>query len=180
MALISGDFSSNSPYWERKKVNLHLMKLKKPLLVVVATFAVIFLLIQLFPISLPANIQPNPSDIVLNGQANIEVGKILRTSCYDCHSNEVRYPWYSQIAPISWLVAHDVEEGREELNFSIWMEYDEKRMIRKLEEIAEEVEDGEMPLGVYSSIHSQASIDAAELEILKSWTRELRQTLVGN
>jgi Haem-binding domain len=79
-----------------------------------------------------------------------------RSSCYDCHSNETVWPWYSYVAPASWLVAKDVNEGREHLNFSRWDQPNED-----LEEITEMIEDGEMPLKKYLALHGEARMDEA-------------------
>jgi exonuclease VII small subunit len=79
-----------------------------------------------------------------------------RTSCYDCHSNETVWPWYSNIAPASWLIAKDVNEGREHLNFSQWDQPNED-----LEAITQLIEDGEMPLEKYLALHGEARMDAA-------------------
>ena len=70
---------------------------------------------------------------------------ILRRACYDCHSNETVWPWYSQVAPFSWLLAHDVREGRAELNFSTWNQYSTQRQVKKLQESWKEVNEGDMP-----------------------------------
>ena len=87
-----------------------------------------------------------------------EVEKLIRTSCYDCHSNESTYPWYSNIAPVSWWVKDHINEAREELNFSEWGTYEWKRTDHKLEECAEEVDEGEMPLKSYLIAHSEARL----------------------
>lgn len=139
----------------------------------------VFVLIQFIPNELPKNKADNPNDIIANGPASIEVGKILKTSCYDCHSNEVNYPWYSYVAPVSWLIAHDVEEGREELNFSEWTSFDQKRMIKKLEEMAEEIEEKKMPLSYYTTLHGNAELTSEQRELLIQWTRELRESVIN-
>lgn len=78
------------------------------------------------------------------------------TSCFDCHSNETRWPWYSNVAPFSWLLQRHVDEGREELNFSEWGAGDEA------DEIAESVIEGEMPTWDYVLIHPEANLSAAD------------------
>lgn len=98
-----------------------------------------------------------------------EIKTLLETSCYDCHSNQTRWPWYSRIAPVSWLVAHDVEEAREHLNFSEWGLLDFEEQAELIEEIWEEVEEGEMPLWFYLPLHPEAQIDDRDRRILKEW-----------
>ena len=102
-----------------------------------------------------------------------EVNAVLRRSCYDCHSNETVWPWYSQIAPVSWLVARDVNDGRKHLNFSVWESYDEKRKAKKLTEIGEEVGEGEMPMAIYLPAHPDAKLSEAEKTLLVEWAKAI-------
>jgi hypothetical protein len=98
-----------------------------------------------------------------------EIGAILRKACYDCHSNEVRWPWYAWVAPVSWLVARDVEEGREELNFSVWESYSKKKRERLLEEIIDQIDIGEMPPKIYLPMHPEARLGEEEIEAVREW-----------
>ena len=101
--------------------------------------------------------------------APAEVVAVLERSCYDCHSNETVWPAYSRIAPISWLVANHVHEGREAVNYSTWDRYSAEERAELLEETWEEVEEGEMPLQGYFLLHSQARLSDADLSLLRSW-----------
>jgi mono/diheme cytochrome c family protein len=74
-------------------------------------------------------------------------------ACYDCHSNQVSYPWYTNVAPVSWYIQHDVEDGRRQLNFSEW-----NRPQREARNAARQVERGEMPLPVYVPLHPEAKL----------------------
>lgn len=103
-------------------------------------------------------------------EAPAEVRSILRRSCYDCHSHEVRRPWYAYVAPSSWLVEHDVKEGREHLNFSTWDRYDARARAHVKEEIREEIDGGTMPLWYYLPLHPRARLSAQDREILRRWT----------
>ena len=132
--------------------------MKLALIVVLA----IFILIQFIPIERDNPLSDPSSEIELQG----EVKMIVQTACYDCHSNNTTWPWYSYVAPVSWLVAYDVHEAREELNFSMWNTYSQKRMNRKFQEIVEEIEEEEMPLPIYLLTHSEADIDEAQRAIL--------------
>jgi len=102
--------------------------------------------------------------------ATPQVSEVLRRACYDCHSNETVWPWYASIAPVSWLIARDVNEGREELNFSTWNRYDAKQRTERLEGIAEMVEEGEMPPWFYLPFHRDARLSAADVSALEAWT----------
>jgi hypothetical protein len=98
-----------------------------------------------------------------------DVRTVLRRSCYDCHSNETVWPWYSRIAPVSWLVAGDVKEGREKLNFSTWNRYSEAEKTKKMKKCWEEVEEGEMPPWYYLPAHRAAVLSSENRAILSRW-----------
>jgi hypothetical protein len=97
------------------------------------------------------------------------VEPVLRESCYDCHSHETVWPWYSYIAPISWLVAQDVREGRERLNFSEFAALSPEQQAHAREEIWEEVEEGAMPLPMYLVSHPQARLAKTDLAVIRAW-----------
>jgi hypothetical protein len=100
------------------------------------------------------------------------VDAILRRSCYDCHSNETVWPWYSRVAPVSWIVARDVHQGRRHLNFSQWnrLEPHERRDI--LEEAWEEVSAGDMPMAIYLPLHPDARLTDADKAALEAWIKD--------
>ena len=100
------------------------------------------------------------------------VRDILRRSCYDCHSNETVWPWYSNVAPVSWLVAHDTNEGREHLNFSTWNRLNDEDRRHAFEEIGEEVESDAMPLPIYFPMHPEARLSAADKAAIAAWVRD--------
>lgn len=139
--------------------------IKKILLGVV----VILIIIQFFRINKtnPPIIQENDFITISNPPAN--VAKIIKTSCYDCHSNETKYPWYTNFAPLSWWIKHHINEGREELNFSEWGTYKEKRKKHKIEECVELVDEDEMPLSSYLITHEEAKLTADEKSYLLEW-----------
>lgn len=103
--------------------------------------------------------------------------QIFRRACYDCHSNETNWPWYSYVAPVSWLVARDVHQGRRELNFSEWGTYSARRADHKLEEIVEKVEKGEMPLPIYLPLHPEARLAPQDVEQIARTVQALRAQL---
>jgi hypothetical protein len=102
---------------------------------------------------------------------------ILQRSCFDCHSNQTRWPWYSNIAPVSWLVAKDVRDGRRHLNFSEWGSYNQKRRASKLGDIADEVDRGDMPDSKYLIIHRDAVLSAADKDIVLAWAGQAADSL---
>ena len=98
-----------------------------------------------------------------------DVERVLRRSCYDCHSNETDWPWYSRVAPASWLVADDVHEAREDMNFSEWPD-DPDDATDLIEEIGEQVESGAMPLDSYLWLHPEARLSDEERQLLIDWS----------
>lgn len=107
--------------------------------------------------------------------APANVKSILERACYDCHSNETVWPWYSHVAPVSWLIHHDVEEGREHLNFSEWAALPRSERVHALEEIHEHaVEEADMPLSHYLPLHEDARVSDADKQVLKSWIAEAK------
>lgn len=102
-------------------------------------------------------------------QAPAKVKAILRNSCYDCHSNETRWPWYSRVAPASWFLADHTKEGRERLNFSTWNLYSPEERKEAVEEALEEIRSGGMPLTSYTLIHRSAKLSTEDRATLESW-----------
>jgi hypothetical protein len=97
---------------------------------------------------------------------------ILHRACYNCHSNETMWPWYSSVAPVSWLLGSDVSEGRSHLNFSEWGTYDSGTRSHKLRNIAEEVQSGDMPPWYYSIVHRDSRLSPSEREQILTWVQE--------
>jgi hypothetical protein len=97
---------------------------------------------------------------------------ILKKSCYDCHSNETDYPWYAYVAPFSLLVTKDVNNGRKRLNFSEWDKYDKEKREKTLEVIMEEVNQGTMPLSIYTLVHPSAKLDPLKIKSLSDWVNK--------
>ncbi|MBO0329563.1 heme-binding domain-containing protein [[Muricauda] lutisoli] len=107
-------------------------------------------------------------------QPSAEVKQILKTACYDCHSANTEYPWYNNIAPVSYWLADHIEEGKEHLNFSDWESYDTKKKDHKLEEVIEEVKEGEMPLNEYTWTHADANLSEEQISALVAWADQAR------
>ncbi|MCB9892964.1 MAG: heme-binding domain-containing protein [Planctomycetes bacterium] len=103
----------------------------------------------------------NPPVVAEPQWDSAETRDLAKRACFDCHSNETVWPWYSNVAPVSWLVQHDVDEGREHLNFSEW-----NRKQKHADDAAEEVREGEMPLAVYLPAHPEARLTDAEKQAL--------------
>jgi Haem-binding domain len=104
---------------------------------------------------------------------------ILERSCDDCHSNRTVWPWYSQVAPVSWLVVSDVNRGRRQVNFSEWGSYSADKRGKLLVAICKEVTEGDMPPTTYTPIHSSAKLTQADAQEICRWTTAARQTLAA-
>jgi hypothetical protein len=136
---------------------------RRVLIWVLGTIGVLFLAIQFVPVD-----RSNPA-IETEVPASAEVRSVLKRACYDCHSNEVVYPWYSYVAPVSWLVAKDVKDGREKLNFSAWNRMSAEDQAEGPKESWEKVASGEMPLWFYTPLHPSANLTAADKALLEAW-----------
>lgn len=106
------------------------------------------------------------ADFIHVNNLSFEDASLLKRACYDCHSNHTKWPWYSSVAPISYVVANHVDEGRGHLNFSVWSILEPFQQSHKLEECVEEVEHGEMPMWGYVALHSEAELTDAEVDRL--------------
>jgi hypothetical protein len=100
-----------------------------------------------------------------------EVQHVLTRSCNDCHSNSTVYPWYSKVTPFNWFLAGHIDEGRHEMNFSEWNTYTSQKKIKKLDEMCEQVEGGEMPLPSYLWIHRDAVLAEGDAKLLCDWAK---------
>jgi hypothetical protein len=138
--------------------------------IILGGLLLLLLVVQVMPVDLPVVSKDNPGDIIKSGLVNPDVANLLKTSCYSCHSNETQYPWYSYVAPSSWLVKRDVAKGRDELNFSTWSALDQRKMLKKLDDIATEVGEGNMPMPIYTLIHSSAKLDETQRQLIVTWT----------
>lgn len=125
----------------------------------------------------------NKSDQVLATDISKTIGipdnvqAILKNACYDCHSNNTNYPWYSNIQPMSWLMANHIKKAKKELNFSEFGSYSPRRQISKLDGIANSILDDIMPLSSYKLMHKNAQLNATEKAILYNWTSETKKSL---
>ncbi len=102
-------------------------------------------------------------------QAGPEVKNVLRRACYDCHSNETVWPWYSAVAPVSWMLHYDVTAGRDAVNFSDWGTVAPEEQRKKMLETRESVAEGEMPPWYYLPMHHEARLSDADKGVIEAW-----------
>ena len=141
---------------------------RKTVLRIAAIPLALFLVIQVLPVN-----RSNPP-VESTVQAPAEVLSILERSCFACHSNETKWPWYSWVAPVSWIVSNHVAEGRHHLNFSVWPNSDPEAQIKFNQEINHEVSTREMPLTSYLLLHSEAQLSDADRQKLLDWSATVK------
>ena len=146
------------------------MKIKK----IAIGFGVLLVGAQAFRIDKSVPEIENEKDFISVTMPSAEIEALLKKSCYDCHSNQTTYPWYTEIAPVSWWIKHHINEGREELNFSEWADYSERRKDHKLKECVEMVQENEMPMSSYTLLHHDAELTTKQKEDLIAWFNSLR------
>jgi hypothetical protein len=128
---------------------------------------VVLLLIQFVPVD---RSNPPEQEIV---PAPPNVQAIFERSCYDCHSNRTVWPWYSRLAPISWLVANDVHEGRRHLNFTAWNTMSARDRSHAFHDTWDQVSHGDMPLWYYLPLHPQAKLSDDDKAAIHDWTQTM-------
>ncbi len=141
---------------------------------IIPILAVIFVLIQFIRID-----KTNPPiDPKLDFVATVNPPQVLKTkiidACYDCHSNDSKYPWYTNIAPVSWWIKGHINGGRKHLNFSTWNQYSKDKQKHKLEESVEMLENKWMPLGSYTWLHPEAKMTDTEREDMISFFKKMQ------
>ncbi|HUI83886.1 MAG TPA: heme-binding domain-containing protein [Candidatus Binatia bacterium] len=130
---------------------------------------------QLIPVD-RSNPTADPSKAIYAAEkVPAPVREVFRRSCQNCHSNETSWPWYSYIAPVSWVIAHDVHEARRKMNFSEWGTYPANRREEKLEELCEQVTNGDMPDPKYLLLHRSARPTPQQRDAVCQWTEDSRQ-----
>ncbi|PHS65853.1 MAG: cytochrome C [Flavobacterium sp.] len=144
--------------------------MKKKIIIILIAIVV---LIQFYPMEKPTVTIDNPNDLLVTSKVPENISKLLKNACYDCHSNESIFPWYSNVAPVKWMLYDHISEAREELNFSNWnsLETDDKADI--LDDISSMVLEGEMPIKGYTILHSEANLSEADRELIATWADEM-------
>lgn len=138
---------------------------------------VVFVAAQFFRPEKNLSANAGAADIVAAHKVPPAVRDLLQRACYDCHSNQTSYPWYSEIQPMGWWLASHVKDGKEHLNFSEFGTYTVKRASNKLDQIYDEVSQHSMPLKSYTWGHPEARLTPAEVALLIDWADELRDEI---
>ncbi|HSE25947.1 MAG TPA: heme-binding domain-containing protein [Pyrinomonadaceae bacterium] len=143
-------------------------------------FLIVVILLVAAQFVRPAKTNPaaDPSlSIESQAQVTPAVASIFDRSCNDCHSNNTRWPWYSNVAPVSWFVIDHVNEARGDMNLSEWGKLDRNRQRHRLEDMCEMVQSGEMPLSSYTPLHPGSKLSQADVKALCDWSSSERQRL---
>lgn len=117
---------------------------------------------------------PAPNELNAKHPVPARVLAVLHRACYDCHSNQTRYPWYAEVQPVGWWLNWHVNEGKQHLNFSEFGAYPARRAGKKLDQVIDEVEQHDMPLPSYAWVHTEARLTPAEIKLIVEWAEDLR------
>ena len=141
---------------------------------------VVIILVAIQFIRPTRNISTTPSAHDINTVYPIpdSLKNIMAVACNDCHTNNTRYPWYANIQPVGWWLQNHVNEGKRHLNFSEFTNYDKKKQYKKLDETADQVKEGEMPLDSYLWIHSDAKLSQAQKDMIVNWAQHLSDKII--
>ncbi|OYT17669.1 MAG: cytochrome C [Bacteroidetes bacterium 4572_77] len=143
----------------------------KTIRIIIIFFVALFVLMQFFGINKNNRESDPQNDFIFQEAPLPNIAIMIKNTCYDCHSNQTIWPWYSNIAPISWMVEKHVVEGRETLNFSNWNDYNQEDRDYIIKEMIEEIKENTMPLPSYNTTHQKANLTVAQKIDLIKWLK---------
>jgi len=150
------------------------MKIIRKILIVLL---IIFICIQFIRPARNLGLAETTKDVTHFVQTPDTILSMLKTSCYDCHSNHTNYPWYVNINPVGLWLRNHIDDGKEAINFSDLSGFTKKKLDERFGDIADEVEKREMPLGSYTLIHGYAKLESGQISLIKSWVAESRKQI---
>lgn len=151
--------------------------MKKTIFILVALILGVFIVIQFF--QPPKNVAPvTSSDLFANVKAPDSIKSKIIVSCYDCHSNQTKYPWYNKVAPLSWLISDHIKNGKKELNLSEWGNLSKREQLGVISGIAEVLEDKSMPLPSYLKLHKEAVFSQEETDAVIFWAEQAMEIIL--
>lgn len=151
--------------------------MKKILKIVAVIVLVVFVGIQFIPTERNQSDFVPKTDFLLVHNTPENIGNLLMESCYDCHSNNTKYPWYNRVQPVAWFLEDHIIEGKKELNFSEWDTYSDRRKNSKLNSIISQITDGEMPLFSYTLLHREAVYSESEKKLVIKYMKQIQDSL---
>lgn len=149
----------------------------KPLKLIGLAILVVLVGLQFIPTSSNQSKEVPSSDFIKTNKVPEDVGRILHTSCYNCHSNNTNYPWYNRVQPVAWFLGNHINEGKAELNFSEFGDYSVRRQKSKLKSMASQIEKDKMPLSSYTFIHREARLSPESKKALVGYLNALKDSL---
>lgn len=141
---------------------------------------IVFIAIQFVQPAHNKTVQALPTDFAKTYEVPDKVKSVLQSACYDCHSNNTNYPWYSNIQPMAWMMATHITNGKEKLNFSDFGSNSTRKQISKLKEISNQIKDDEMPISSYKLMHKNARLSQNEKFLLMNWMQKTADSLSAN
>jgi cbb3-type cytochrome oxidase cytochrome c subunit len=144
-------------------------RFKKVVRIILIVLLFIFIVIQFIRPGRNKHEGDNANDITRKYPVPADVQQVLSNSCYDCHSNNTRYPWYVNIQPVGWWLANHINDGKREINFSEFSSYSIRKQFNKLKECREQVVESNMPLSSYTLIHKDAILDTVKKSLVINW-----------
>ena len=141
----------------------------KSVKIILLILLIVFVGIQFIPTKRNQSEGVPTTDFMIVNTVPQNISSTIKTSCYDCHSNNTYYPWYNKIQPVAWFLESHIDEGKAELNFSEWENYSERRKKSKLKSIVSQIEDGKMPLSSYTLLHGDANLSSKQKEEIIKW-----------
>jgi hypothetical protein len=147
---------------------------------VLLTLLAVFIVIQFFRPEKNQSSAATPDDLFAHYPATDSLKQLIKSSCYDCHSNNTKYPWYAQVQPVAWWLDDHVKAGKRKFNFSEFATYPAKKADHKMEEFIEMVKEEEMPLPSYTLLHTNAELTTGQRIALTKWAAEIRKEIQPN
>jgi Haem-binding domain len=138
---------------------------------------IVFVVLQFFRSKKNISEAKAVNDITTKYAVSADVMASLQTSCYDCHSNNTKYPWYNTIQPVAWWLADHIEEGKKEINFNEFAAYSSRRQYKKFKEINTQLEEDEMPLKSYTIVHGDAKLSKEKKVAIYNWTNAMMDSM---
>ena len=149
----------------------------KPIKKIALVLVIVFVAIQFIQPAHNKSGQILPTDFTVVYTVPTNVQTIFQNACYDCHSNNTNYPWYSNIQPMAWIMKRHVDDGKEKLNFSEFGSNTKRKQISKLKEILNQIKDDEMPIASYKAMHTKANLTKEEKSLIMDWMNKTVDSL---
>ncbi len=149
----------------------------KKLKIILLVLVIGFIGVQFIPTNLNQSSVTPKEDIIDFYKASNQVAILLKTSCYDCHSNNTKYQWFNKIKPASWFVERHIKDAKKDLNFNEFGSYSKRKQKSKFKALISQIKDDEMPLKSYLLMHSKAKLSKGDKDVLIKWFEKVKDSL---